>query len=121
MSNKLEPLFGSGKRSAMECSRALATLGFNAWNDLEPGKKMKYIFKIKPKVGTNLNANNLFISNRTLEGTEKRQILQQCPDNFELTSSLCVQNLLLNTEFFLPPPPSFVLFFNTYFWKQTSG
>ena len=77
MSNKLEPLFGSGKRSAMECSRALATLGFNAWNDLEPGEKMKYIFKIQPKVGTNLNAKNLFISNRTLEGTEKRQILQQ--------------------------------------------
>ena len=46
MSNKLEPLFGSGKRSAMELSKALATLGFNAWNDLEPGKKMKYIFKI---------------------------------------------------------------------------
>ena len=38
MSNKLEPLFGSGKRSAMELSKALATLGFNAWNDLEPGK-----------------------------------------------------------------------------------
>ena len=50
-----------------------------------------------------------------------RQILQQRPDNFELMSSLCVQNLLLTTELFLPPSPSFVLFFNTYFWKQTSG
>ena len=46
MSNKLEPLFGSGKRSAMECSKALATLGFNAWNDLEPGEINEIPFSI---------------------------------------------------------------------------
>ena len=34
----VDPLFNPGKRSAMELSKALATLGFGAWNDLEPGK-----------------------------------------------------------------------------------
>ena len=35
---KTEPLFAGTKRSAMELSKALACLGFGAWNDLEPGK-----------------------------------------------------------------------------------
>ena len=35
---KCEPLFAGAKRSAMELSKALAQLGFGAWNDLEPGK-----------------------------------------------------------------------------------
>ena len=34
------PLFDKGKRSAMELSKALATLGFGAWNDLEPGENL---------------------------------------------------------------------------------
>ena len=35
----IEPIFASSKRSQMEVSKALATLGFGAWNELEPGKQ----------------------------------------------------------------------------------
>ena len=36
----LEPIFASSKKvSQIEVSKALATLGFGAWNELEPGKQ----------------------------------------------------------------------------------
>jgi hypothetical protein len=33
-----EAIFANSKRTKMEISKALATLGFGAWNELEPGK-----------------------------------------------------------------------------------
>ena len=34
----VEAIFAHSKRTQMEISKALATLGFGAWNELEPGK-----------------------------------------------------------------------------------
>ena len=33
-----EAIFANSKRTQMEISKALANLGFGAWNELEPGK-----------------------------------------------------------------------------------
>ena len=35
---QVEAIFANSKRTQMEISKALANLGFGAWNELEPGK-----------------------------------------------------------------------------------
>ena len=35
---QIEAIFANSKRTQMEISKALACLGFGAWNELEPGK-----------------------------------------------------------------------------------
>ena len=35
---QIEAIFANSKRTQMEISKALACLGYGAWNELEPGK-----------------------------------------------------------------------------------